>query len=180
MGFFSSGGILPRMKKPMKMGTRVTASRADAPIAKVLVNASGLKSRPDCPVSEKTGRKETVMTSNEKKSDGPTSFAASIMRSHRLFFFPSRSICLWAFSIMMIAASIMAPIAIAIPPKDMMLALIPNGYMTINEIRMPTGIVTMATKADRRCHKKMMQTRATMILSSIIFFLHLKQLLIFL
>ena len=38
-----------------------------------------MKSLPACAWSVKTGRKPTVMTRSEKKSDGPTSFAASII-----------------------------------------------------------------------------------------------------
>ena len=39
--------------------------------------------------------------------------------------------CLWAFSIMMIAASTIAPMAMAMPPSDMMLALMPCQRMTM-------------------------------------------------
>ena len=38
--------------------------------------------------------------------------------------------CLCAFSIMMMTASTIAPIAMAIPPNDMMLELIPCRYIT--------------------------------------------------
>ena len=62
------------MNSPIATGTSVTDSRLAAAIAKVLVKASGLNSRPSCPSSVKTGRNETVMMSSEKKSAGPTSF----------------------------------------------------------------------------------------------------------
>ena len=55
------------------------------------------------------------------KSAGPTSRAAASTRSHEGRS-GSRSMCLWRFSIITIAASIMAPMAIAIPPSDMMSA----------------------------------------------------------
>ena len=58
--------------------------------------------------------------------------------------------CLCMFSIMMIAASTMAPMAIAIPPSDMMLALMPCWCMTMNAIRTATGSVMMATRALRK------------------------------
>ena len=45
------------------------------------MNASGLNSRPSWPSSVKTGANETVITSNAKKSVGPTSFAAFPMIS---------------------------------------------------------------------------------------------------
>ena len=44
-----------------------------------------MKSLPAWAWSVKTGRKPTVMTRREKKSDGPTSFAASMMTSTVLF-----------------------------------------------------------------------------------------------
>ena len=46
----------------------------------VLVNASGQKSRPACPVRPKTGMKETAMIRREKKIAGVTSRAASAIR----------------------------------------------------------------------------------------------------
>ena len=71
------------------------------------------------------------------------------------------------FSIMTIAASTIAPIAIAIPPRLMMLAPTPIERITRNEIRMPSGSVTMATRAERKWSKKRIETRATISDSSI-------------
>ena len=74
-----------------------------------------------------------VMMSRLRNSAGPTSAAASVMTRQRaspvssssgLSWF-QRSRCLWAFSIITTAASTIAPIAIAMPPSDMMLALTP-------------------------------------------------------
>ena len=70
-GFARSRKMRPRMNSPIVTGTSVTDSRLAAAIANVLVNASGLNSRPSCPSSVKTGRNETVMMSSEKKSAGP-------------------------------------------------------------------------------------------------------------
>ena len=75
-GFASSRRIRPRMKSTARAGVSVIA-RSDAnPIEYVLVNASGLKSRPSLPVRVNTGRKETVITKSEKKRLGPTSCMA--------------------------------------------------------------------------------------------------------
>ena len=41
--------------------------------------------------------------------------------------------CLCAFSIMMMTASTIAPMAMAMPPSDMMFELIPCQYMTTND-----------------------------------------------
>ena len=70
------------------------------------------------------------------------------------------------FSIITIAPSIIAPIAIAMPPRDMMSAPTPTQRMAMNAIRMPIGSVRIATSADRACSRNTMQTRATTTLSS--------------
>jgi hypothetical protein len=76
----------------------------------------------------KIGRNETVITSNAKKTLGPTSCMAVTITALREPGLPAASHCssrLWMFSTRMIAASTMAPIATAIPPSDMMLAVSP-------------------------------------------------------
>ena len=184
----SSAWIRPRMKRPMATGTSVTLSRLAAAMASVLVQASGSNSRPSCASSAKTGRKETVMISSEKKRDGPTSRAERTTASQRSpvvstpvcsrsapspsptfgsrFERIARSRCLWRFSTITIAASIMAPMAMAIPPRLMMSAPIPIHRMAMNAIRMPTGSVRMATRALRTWKRKSTHTRATTRLSS--------------
>ncbi len=172
------------MKRPIATGTRVTDSRLAAPMAKVLVKASGLNSRPSWPSSVNTGRNETVMITNEKKRAGPTSradFTTTAQRSSLVsadasrwapsapapaFAATARSKCLCMFSIITIAPSIIAPMAIAIPPSDMMSAPTPTQRMAMNAIRMPTGRVTSATSAERAWSRNATQTRPTMTLSS--------------
>ena len=170
-GLADSRKIRPRTNKPIATGTSVTESRLEAAIANVLVNASGRKSRPSCPSRAKTGRNETVMISNEKKRAGPTSCAASTTTRHRSceertfvlshrddstslpaarsFAVIARSRCLCRFSIITIAASIMAPMAIAMPPSDMISAPTRTPRMAINAMRMPMGSVRIATSAER-------------------------------
>jgi hypothetical protein len=63
-------------------------------------------------------------------------------------------------------ASIIAPIAMAIPPNDMILELMPWRYITVNEIRIAMGKMMIATSALRKCSKNAMQTSATTMLSS--------------
>ncbi|MCY1370558.1 hypothetical protein D9M69_576560 [compost metagenome] len=65
----------------------------------------------------------------------------------------------------------MAPMAMAMPPRDMMLALIPCCCMTIKAISTPTGSETIATRDERRCQRNSAQTRATTMNSSISFWL---------
>jgi hypothetical protein len=120
-----------------------------------------LNSRPSWASSAKIGRKDAVMISSEKNSEGPTSTAASIRTSRRGLAPPSRSMCLCAFSTITMPASIMVPMAIAMPPSDMMLALMPWWNMTMNDSRMPSGSSRIATRALRRCIKKTKQMSAT-------------------
>ena len=112
------------------------------------------------------GRKDTVITRSEKNSEGPTSLAASRIRGPRGASGGACSMCLWAFSIMITAASTITPMARAMPPRLMMLALMPASYMMPREISTPRGRVTMATRELRKWSRKMTQTRATTIISS--------------
>ena len=149
-GFLCSASTLPRTKYPIKTGTKVIASAAEAAIAYVLVNASGENILPSCASSVNTGTKLTVMINKLKNSAGPTSDAESMTTCHRFSFVRGvRSICLCMFSIMTMAPSLIAPIAIAIPPKDMMFALIPCMYITMIAVMIPTGILTIATSDER-------------------------------
>ena len=74
--------------------------------------------------------------------------------------------CLWRFSTITIAASIIAPMAMAIPPSDMMFAFRPITRMARNAIRTPMGSVRIATSALCACSRKRIVTSATMIDSS--------------
>jgi hypothetical protein len=79
----------------------------------------------------KTGRNDTVMTSRLKNSAGPTSVAALIRTAARVSWGPARSRRLCAFSIITMAASTIAPTEIAIPPRLMMLELMPIRCITM-------------------------------------------------
>jgi hypothetical protein len=54
---------------------------------------------------------------------------------------------LWRFSTITIAASIIAPMAIAMPPSDMILAFRPSIRMARMAMRIPIGRVRIATSA---------------------------------
>ena len=68
---------------------------------------------------------------------------------------------------MTIAASTIAPMAMAMPPRLMMLEPSPSSLMQTKAISTPTGSMRMATSALRTCSRNTMQTSATMTLSSI-------------
>ena len=106
------------------------------------------------------------MTSSAKNRVGPTSVAARVTICQWGSRPRSRSRCRCAFSTITIAASTMAPMAIAMPPSDMMLALRPCRYMTMMAISTASGRVSTATSAERRCSRKRAQTRATTAISS--------------
>jgi len=106
------------------------------------------------------------MMSSDMNSAGPTSRAAANTRS-QWGRSGSRSMCLCRFSIITMAASIIAPIAIAIPPRLMMLALMPSQRISASAISTPSGRVARATSALRACNRNNAQTRPTMIDSSI-------------
>ena len=90
-----------------------------------------------------------MMIRRLKNNAGPTSVAASISTSMRGLPGAARSRCLCAFSIITMAASIIAPMAMAIPPRLMILAPIPSVFIAVNAISKPTGSITIATNADR-------------------------------
>ena len=109
------------------------------------------KTFPSCASKINTGKNETVMMSKLKNSAGPTSLAAFETICQRFSSVSGVfSICLCIFSIITIAPSVIAPIAIAIPPNDIIFALIPCICMMINEAKMPIGRVTTATIEDRK------------------------------
>jgi hypothetical protein len=106
------------------------------------------------------------MISRLKNSAGPTSRHASDISPWRERLPSSRSMCLCAFSIITMAASTIAPIAIAMPPRLMMLELRPSACIAMKAISTPTGSITIATSALRRCSRNSAQTSATIRLSS--------------
>jgi hypothetical protein len=138
-----------------------------------LVKASGLNSRPSTPWRVNTGRKLTVITSSEKKIDGPTSCIARVMIPSRACGPPGRPArsqsprCLWTFSVRITEASTMAPIASAMPPSDRMLIVSPCASIGMNDSSTATGRVRIGTRAVRTWRRKRKMTTATTIISSI-------------
>ena len=114
------------------------------------------------------------MISSEKNSAGPTSRQAEISVSIRCcsgsgalpFAARWRSSRLWAFSTITTAASISSPIAMAMPPRLMMLELMPSARMQMNENSTASGSTTITTSAERACSRNSAHTSATMIDSS--------------
>ena len=74
---------------------------------------------------------------------------------------------LWAFSTMTILASTIAPIAMAMPPRLMMLELMPSKCIGINASATAIGSTIIGTSELPKCSKKMMMTSATTMPSSI-------------
>ena len=121
-----------------------------------------MNSRPACPVSVKIGRKLTVMSSSEKKIGRPTSLHASTMIRFRSVPGVAAASRTWAFSINTIAASASSPIAIAMPPSDMMFDVKPRYRMPMNENNTESGSTNITTSADRAWNRKTRQMTETM------------------
>ena len=57
--------------------------------------------------------------------------------------------------------------AMAIPPRDMMLAVIPSSRKGMKEMRTATGMVITGMRALGMCQRKRKTTRATVMITSI-------------
>lgn len=106
-------------------------------MANILVNASGVKSFPSCPVRANIGTNERMIMSIANRSGQATSLVESVIilvlsLIERFSFHRS---LLYAFSVTTIAASTIVPIAMAIPPSDIILEGMPNSFMSANVIR---------------------------------------------
>ena len=167
-GLLCSGTIRPRTKITISAGTSVTDSNAAAAMAKVLVKASGLNSRPSCASSVKIGRNDTVMISRLKNSAGPTSAAASISTSTRGL--SGRGALQMLVGVLDHHDGGVDHRADgdgdAAEAHDVG-ADARAAFIAANAIRMPTGSMMIATSALRTCSRNTMQTSATMMLSSI-------------
>ncbi len=106
------------------------------------------------------------MTSSEKKMGGPTSFAASTSTFWRSAPGGAVSRCLCAFSTRTIAASTIAPMAIAMPPRLMMFELMRRKYIGTNASPTATGSERTGTIVLRKWSRKMKMIRLTTSASS--------------
>ncbi len=139
---------------------------AEISITAVLVYASGLKSRPACPGSVKTGKKAMAMMSKEKKIAGVTSFAASARSLCRSASGGPCSSFLCEASIITISASTVAPMAMAMPPRLMIVEGMSSRYMGMKESATATGREMMGKSELRKWRRKRMITALTVIASS--------------
>ena len=109
------------------------------------------------------GRKLTVISSSEKKIGRPTSLHASTMTRLRSDSGGAAASRTCAFSISTITASASSPMAMAIPPSDMMLDDRPRYRIPMNDIRTDSGSTIITTSADRAWNRKTRQMIVTMI-----------------
>ena len=101
------------------------------------------------------------MSSSEKKMGRPTSLQASMMTRSRSLSFGAAASRTWAFSISTMTASASSPIAIAMPPSDMMFEVRPRYRMPMNDIRTDSGSTIITTSADRAWNRKTRQMIVT-------------------
>ncbi len=73
---------------------------------------------------------------------------------------------LCTFSVITIAASTSVPIAIAMPPSDMMFALMPCARMTMNAASTAIGVTITTIRPERMWNRNTKQTSATTTNSS--------------
>ena len=73
---------------------------------------------------------------------------------------------LCTFSIMTMAASTSVPIAIAMPPSDMMLALMPCARMTMKAEATASGVTITTISPERTWYRNRRHTSATTMNSS--------------
>ncbi len=109
------------------------------------------------------------MTSSAKKLAGATSFTASMTTALWSTFSPAR-LCSSSFlcvcSTTTMAASTSSPMAMAIPPSDMMFAVIPSIRNGMNEMSTATGMVMTGMSALGTCHRKSSTMKTTVRMTS--------------
>ncbi len=160
-----------RVSSIRSAGSRVMVSTAATTIARVLVKASGLNSRPSSASSASTGRNDTPITSSVKKLV-PATWLIAFWTSG--FGSPGRpaashsSSFLWVCSTTTMAASPRAPMAMAMPPSDMMLAVRPMPSKGTKEISTASGMVTIGMIALGTCHRNSRITKHRVRMTSMI------------
>ena len=108
--------------------------------------AIGEKITPATPVSVKSGMNATAITSVEENIGGPTSLAASRIRSI-LFRFPGTDRCRKMFSIMITVESTTIPKSTA--PSEIRLAGVPVPTMPMKAIISASGMLSAVMSAAR-------------------------------
>ena len=106
------------------------------------------------------------MMRSEKKMAGVTSRAASASSRWRSAPGGACSSFLWLASIITISASTVAPTAMAMPPRLMMVAGMSRSHMGTKATATASGRESMGRSAERRCSRKRMMTAETTTASS--------------
>ena len=126
------------------------------------MDARGENIFPSTPSRAKMGRKTTIMIKIEKRIGRFTSRAAfRIMEVLSSFMSPLFLRRRKMFSTITIAPSTSMPIPIAMPPRDMRLAEIPNNRIPIMAIRAQRGNERATIKAHLRFPKKTTRVSTT-------------------
>ena len=119
------------------------------------------------------GKNETTTSAKAKKIGRPTTceaFTIAAIRSSssncRPCLLSSLCMALCAFSIMTMEASTMAPMAMAMPPKDIIFEPIPNSFISKKVSPMVSGSTIKTISDERKCMRKRPMMMTTIILSS--------------
>ena len=150
-------------------GTTVSERISAAIRAKAMVSATGPKSRPSSPCKLSSGTKTPTMMMTPETSGTATSRVASAVM--RIFcasdgFFGS-SWKRWAtFSTTTTAQSTSRPMAMAMPPSDMMFALKPYHFITPKVASTASGSEMETTSAARQLPRNSSSSTTTSAMAS--------------
>ncbi len=152
----------------MTTGSRNSVSSVENAIANVLLNASGLNSRPSRSPRKKIGRNDVTMISIEKSSGLViVAVAWMIVRSFsaRVEVAPLRASCAVQFSTMTMVASAISPMAMASPASENRLIVWSNAASgsTVNSV--PSSSTQTGATAARTFLSATAITRMTTISS---------------
>src|SRR3990172_8674935 len=135
----------------------------------ILCKRQWLEEPPSWASSVKTSMNAMAITSSAKKLGPPTSLTALMTTSLKSPGRPSASQCssfLCSCSTRTMDASTIAPMAMAMPPSDIILAVSFIQYMGRKEMIITIGIVIIGIMALGMCQSKMRITRLTIAISS--------------
>ena len=135
--------------------------------AKVLVNASGVKSFPSAPLIVNTGKKLTTVVATEVSTAPATSRVASNTISRGESSGSASSMCLSTFSQIITPISTMVPMAMAMPESATMLADTPKSFIAIKHMSTATGSNALMRIELLRCMTIISTTIMVMNISSV-------------
>ena len=141
--------------------------RINEPIsAKEMVTANGVNIFPSRPVRLNNGRNTTMIIKTPLMTGVATSSVARYTRCKRFTPLGAWANWVWMFSTTTTAASTSMPMAIARPPSDIRLALMPNRRIMMKVNSTDSGRIKATVSAARRLPSIMINTSSTRMTAS--------------